>query len=981
MAFTASDILQALFPQFSQATRILHLTTPLGRDVLLAECVRGEEGIGQGFEFTISALSTDADIKLKSLLGQPALLELMTAHSRDDLRPFHGYLTAVEHCGANGGLARYSLTLSPFTSFLKLGRDSRVFQDVTVFDIIDAILGEYEGKGRLAPSWRFEIADRAVYPVRSLVTQYQESNFDFIARLMAKEGLFYWFEHEGDADSDSLGRHTMVIADHNASFQPNEQAHIRYTQSGAVMKEDGLDRWRTELRQQTNALALSSWDYRSVDHRPINAVETGVSATVLTASDSLAPYAYDSRQQGQRLADHLLQGLNARKEVHIGAGTVRTLAPGTTFSLQGQASFDLTDNEDARSFLVTRVVHLMHNNLSADMKAEIVGRLKTGALEALIEQEENTSLHRVGTTIGERPLYRNRIDAIRASVPYRTCAFDDRGQPLFQRPVVRGQQTAIVVGPAGSVIHTDRDHRVKVQFHWQRGAQSHSRLDHPTSSNHSGAPADDTAGTWVRVATPLAPVAGRNWGSHALPRVGQEVLVDFFEGDIDRPVVIGALYNGSGERDAQNNQVAQGAGSSTGNAPSWFPGESQGHAHPAVLSGIKTQSMATSQTGAGAYNQLVMDDSPGESRIALQRHASAHKGNDELNLGHLRHQTDNQRLAAAGFGAELKSEASAALRAGKGMLITTDARNNASGAQLDSREAVAQNTSSLELQTSMATTAQKHNAKLKGEAEPDKLPALARLGDTIKVLENELEAGEENSKVGGEGAATGYGAPHLQLSAPAGIVAATPASAVISAARTTSITAGQDINLASQGNAHFVVKDGISLFTYGKASSADKPNQEVGIKLHAASGKVSLQANSNVTNLTADKAVNVASVTKSVRVAAKEHVLMTAQGAYLKIEGGNIMLHGPGKIEFKASKKELTGPADGTMGAPKMPKAQPLYDEQFVVKDEHSGTPMPFTAYRIVTGDGNEYRGITDEHGQTERIFKNKADSIKLFFD
>ena len=161
---TASSQLQALFPQFSQGTRLIRLTTPLGADTLLAECVRGEEGLDSGFKFSISALSTDASIKLSSLIGQPALLQLMTAHSRDDLRPFHGHITGIEHSGSNGGFARYQLTLGPWTDFAGLGRDSRVFQDMTVFDILDAVFAEYQGKGRLAPTWRFAIADVAIYP-------------------------------------------------------------------------------------------------------------------------------------------------------------------------------------------------------------------------------------------------------------------------------------------------------------------------------------------------------------------------------------------------------------------------------------------------------------------------------------------------------------------------------------------------------------------------------------------------------------------------------------------------------------------------------------------------------------------------------------------------------------------------------------------------------------------------------------------------
>ena len=484
---------------FTQTTRLLRLTTPLGSDELLAECVRGEESISAGYTFTISALSTNANISLRALLGQPALLELLTV-SGGQARPFHGYLTAVEMNGANGGMARYTLTLQPWVAFMAHSRDSRVFQDMTVFDILDALFGAYQGKGTLAPEWRFEVVDRSIYPTRSLTTQYQESDLAFAERLMNEEGLFYFFEHTGDSASPTLGSHPMVIADDNSAFTPNEQASIRYTQPGAVMKEDSMDRWRSELRLQTNGVDMRSWDYRTLDTRQVSAMGTHGDEAALVSSDVPGAYAYSSRGQGQRIADNQMKALEARREVFIGAGTVRTLRPGTTFSLAGQAVFDKADNDDARGFTITRAVHLMHNNLSADLASDVIKRVGKALLAELIDDEHKTSLHAVGAAQGERPLYRNRIDAIRAKVPYRASSTDGHGKLLHPRPTVKGQQTAVVVGPAGAVIHTDRDHRVKVQFHWQRGAQSHSRLGHPDAGSHTGAPADDTAGTWVRVA-------------------------------------------------------------------------------------------------------------------------------------------------------------------------------------------------------------------------------------------------------------------------------------------------------------------------------------------------------------------------------------------------------------------------------------------------------------------------------------------------
>jgi type VI secretion system secreted protein VgrG len=161
--------------------------------------------------------------------------------------------------------------------------------------------------------------------------------------------------------------------------------------------------------------------------------------------------------------------------------------------------------------------------------------------------------------------------------------------------------------------------------------------------------------------------------------------------------------------------------------------------------------------------------------------------------------------------------------------------------------------------------------------------------------------------LGGAGETPAWANPDIVMSAPAGIALLTPQSASFNAGSTTSIAAGQDINLMAQANAAHSVRSGISLFTYGKASNPKKPNQETGIKLHAASGKVSSQSQSDKTQVTADKAITVASTTDAVSIQAPKHVLLTAQGAYIKMSGGNIDIHAPGKVDFKASMKSWTG--------------------------------------------------------------------------
>jgi uncharacterized protein (DUF2345 family) len=501
----------------------------------------------------------------------------------------------------------------------------------------------------------------------------------------------------------------------------------------------------------------------------------------------------------------------------------------------------------------------------------------------------------------------------------------------------------VVVGPGGAPIFTDRDHRIKVQFHWQRGDNSHSRLAPSMQASDSGAPADDSAGTWVRVATPLAPIAGANWGSNALPRVGQEVLIDFLEGDIDRPVVIGALYNGEGQADAQHNKVAAGAGVATGNAPAWFPGEAGGHAHPAALSGLKSQAMQSSQADSGAYSQLVFDDTPGQARVALQRHAKPHTGTAELNLGHLRHQSDNQRLHSVGFGAELKTEHALALRAGQGLLLSSQAARGASGQALDTRPANNVSKASHQLQKELAERARTHKADLPQELESNKLPSIAGLAHTLETQESRTPGG-----------VPAFSTPLMQVDSPAGIVAATPANAVLNGTLSGSVTATNAINFASQANLHHAAASGISLFTYGK---------EGGMHLHAASGKWSSQSQDGKTLLTADKAVTVASINAEINIAANKHLQLTTQGAAIRIEGGNIELTAPGKVEFKASKKELSGGGNSEATLPALPKAE-LADNFLELNYRWDDMqPMVGAPYKAIFADGTSREGKLDAQG------------------
>ena len=921
------SILQHFSALPTQNRRFVKLHTPVGKDVFVAESVEIDEAIGPlpqdgepaetvraGFRVVVHALCGDTHLELKSLMGQGVRVEQLSGRGTNDYRPWHGHVTQAALLGSDGGLARYRLVIEPWLAFLAERQDSWVFQGQTVPQIIDEVFADYQAQGKLMPQWRWELADPNVYAQRSLCLQYKESDLAFVQRLLREEGLFYWWEHCAKADTadsgsasdsaDELGSHTLVIADHNGAFQANPQARMRFTQGGASLNEDSLWRWSEEHRVQTASLHLASADYRTLNLRPVSQSGAQLPQTLayLGSSDVPGQYAYEDSAQGERLIQRQIEALDAqRNQIHATAG-VRSAAAGSYFTLAEHPLHSGVDELKDR-FIITRARHRAHNNLQA---------------------EQNQILHQC------------ELQAQPLSLPVRMP--DGR---LNQRPTISGVQTALVVGRRGEV-HTDRDQRIKVQFHWQRSANSSHRLSHPGGQDN--APATDTSGTWVRV---LTPVAGANWGSVLTPRLGQEVLIAFVGGDIDRPVVIGNVYNGQGQTDAQGNQINSGAAGATGNAPAWFPGVQ----HSAVLSGLKSQELGSSKSGSGGYNQLVFDDSPQASRIELSSTQAATR----LQLGHLLHQNDNQRQQSRGHGLDLMTQSWGAVRAGAGLLISAHGKpgssqggGGASGGQMDSCEPLSQITQSQQLLHTLAQSAQDHRAQtlgepqVKGATEKDKirqLPAEQALWATQSSLkESQSQGGAESTSGpdaigGGTGSTAAWSRPDLVIAAPGGITQSSAQSGFYSAGGTTSVLAGQDLNQLSAANTALAAKEGIVLYTYGKAQNGQKPNSETGIKLHAAAGNVNTQSQSDATHITADKAVQVSSTHASINASSPTHILLTAGGAGIKISGGNITLSAPGNITFKAGMKNLTGGGSkaALVSSPELPKLDGSYTKQFVL--------------------------------------------------
>ncbi|HWJ96288.1 MAG TPA: type VI secretion system Vgr family protein, partial [Telluria sp.] len=529
--------------------------------------------------------------------------------------------------GADGGVARYRLRLEPALSLLALRRDSYIFQDKNARDIVAELLADY-------PQVRFEFEVSQELAVRPVCTQYRESDLDFFTRLLASEGLNWRFEHdqvEDDGEGHGQARHKLVIFDSRANVPDTPgQSTIRFHGVRATELDDAIDEFQACRSVAANAVAISSWD-------PVQLVApSGEQHSILDAGDLPLLPVYDG--SGERISTGkaepprhsllMLQALELDNKLFEGGGAVRRLAAGYAFRLTQHERYPDGDN----AFKVLWVRHEARNNFTTGLAPSPSGI--------------------------ENGTYRNTFACVRDAVP---LVPRDTASP--NKTTALGPQAAIVVGLPDSVATTTRDHQVKIQFAWQRGtAPNAGGLAHDTDLE-GNAPGDDRSGAWVRVAEALA---GPNWGTVFTPRVGTEVLVDFIEGDIDRPVVVAQLYTGV-------------------DTPPFSAGVDSGVNHTGALSGIHTHSF-----DGGGFNQWQLDDSCGQVRTRLATSTAA----SELNLGYLVEQPPGSAMRGRyrGSGFELRTDAWGVVRGAEGVLLSTSARtrqgSGIASTQMDAAEAV-----------------------------------------------------------------------------------------------------------------------------------------------------------------------------------------------------------------------------------------------------------------------------------------------------
>ncbi|MBA8734324.1 type VI secretion system Vgr family protein [Chromobacterium violaceum] len=839
-------LLASFASAFGQDRRVLTLrlgTGQIAAEQLLPLSLQVEEGLSQPYRYTLTCLSPDTHIELKSLLGEPARIGIEDASGGESIRC--GVVSQARLAGTDGGFAKYALTIEPPFALLRHRRTSRVFQDLTVPDIIQQILSEHQ---QANPAFaRVQTLAIQVQPPqpRSYTLQYRESDYEFIVRLMHEEGYAWRFLHQDD-DGPQV---QLAVFDDPHSLQAAPLSRVRFHRADATEDEDGLTEWQAARQIVPSSVALASYDYKPVstqhseDGSRIEQGQAGQSLqSSLTHYDAPGLYYAGDEEQLGRYAQLRQQANDLQAKSFSGSGSVRGLQPGEWFRLDDHPAHD-GDAAENREFVVTGQSFQVRNNLPQDL------------------------VQHIGTEPDATPFVTS-IQAQRRSIPL-TPAY--AGTPLA-KPKSRGVQTATVVGPAepsdqvADEIYTDAQGRIKVQFHWQR-PQEHPQF---------GANLDDKSSCWLRVAMPSA---GAGFGHQFIPRIGQEVLVSFIEGDIDRPLVTGVFYNGS-----HPTPDFSGAGSLPANK---------------TLSGIKSK-----EPQGGGYNELLFDDTPGEVRAKL----SSEPGKTQLNQGFLTHPRSNGKAPPRGDGFELRTDHHGAIRAAHGLLLSTEAQNGAGGKQLAREHAQSQLQSAVALSQALAETATEQLADTMETG-------LDEIGDdNVKSgkkdtghLQHQLdalaawEAGSNTDKDAKTAKEQEGQQPLLILSGPAGIASVTEQSQTVSAGTNLNLVAQRDANHTTGRRWIHNVGKSISLFVAGV-------KDKIGMKLIAAKGKVQIQAQSDAMELTADKDVTITSCKQRIEINAKKEILFTAGGAYFRIAGGNIEVHAPGTVSVKGASHDLSGP-------------------------------------------------------------------------
>jgi type VI secretion system secreted protein VgrG len=465
-----------------QADRLMQFSSPVGKDQLLIESIEGAEGISRLFEYHVDLLATvDTSIEPKDLIGAKVSVGI-SLNDAEGTRWISGIVASFEQCAGDEEFNVFRARIVPSMWQLTLSANCKIFQSKTALDIVKEVIGVYG----------LSISDQTSgsYQALEYCTQYSETDFHFVSRIMEESGIFYWFEH---SDQDNK----IVLGDSRNAYQ---DCPLSATVPYALTKRGVEGAYGSVVNEFTSTATMVSGKHSTADYNYRNFARIDSpekSSASPYGGNAFEQYLFPAGSEGfandtvatstnmeQLFIETRATASDAMAEVLRGSSSARSLCAGYTFTLEDHPSTAWN-----RKYLLTAVT------LTADQVPPY------RAADAGQDQE-----------------FSNQFTAISSDNVF-------KAQPAYRKPRIYGPQTARVVGPSGEEIYLDALGRAKVQFFWDK-------ID---------AEGDATSSTWVRVAQGWA---GNGWGAHFWPRVNDEVVVQFLNGDPDNPVITGSVYNG-----------------------------------------------------------------------------------------------------------------------------------------------------------------------------------------------------------------------------------------------------------------------------------------------------------------------------------------------------------------------------------------------------------------------------------------------------
>ena len=888
-----------------QHNRLLKLDTPLGKNVLVPLRARGSATIGRDYAYTVDVASLRDDTALLSLMHQPVTLwiQQVTAPFADSVyRPVHGYVHKVAFLGSDGGLSTYQIEFSSALAFLDKTHNEEGWIDKDAREIVSDIFDRYP---QLQGRYQF-VLSRDPLKVRSWCRQ-SESDLHFINRLAEDEGWYFYWVHEKTRDGEAP-KTTLVVVDRVSSLP--DAKPVEYDLGNSTGEPDGFEHWAAMQTMQSLRYVSRSFDYNrpTYDFKASGALESTTYVTEerrqktehhipgapMTVYESLA-YGYSDSDSGRDRATRRVQAWDARAQRYFGIGGVRWLDAGSRFVLVNHPRHQEGD-EQQREFLVVRAGWFIENNVPIGRRmTEFPHSLRATLVEqqAIHRERFKTPGHAADGTEGFFVL---EVEAQSSTIEYRSPF--DHHKPLMSI------EHALVVTPEGAEAWTNERNQVRVHFAWDQKNPADSFNSSPLLSS-------------------LQSDTGNGYGAVHVPRAGEWVVIGYWNGDCDKPFILGRINGGKTPSEWHSN---------------------------ALLSGFKSNGFGET----GAYNAFVHDDATNQGGTRLISYTG--KSYAALTQGYLIQQNRNARGRYLGSGFTLHADDFGAVRASKGLSISAHSKaHDDEQMSIDEARTQLQKAGMLvESLSSASTTAQAESL----QTGQDALKALT--ADIKRPISGETSGGVTAG--GGTGSANGFAQPNILISAPKDIA--------LVADRSTHIVAEGDLNLVSNENAN--VATGKSLVV----AAAEKVSffaQKLGAFFVTAKGPIKLSANTDDVNVNAGKNVNV----KAKRIVLDaDEIIIKAGGSYTRWVAAGIEDGTQGPRTIKSASLSRQGPSSIAQHMNSLPQTK--FNDPYVLRDSVTGEVLKNHPYELVRGDGTRLTGMTNELGHVAEQKSDDVESLTL---